>query len=90
MLNSVAKVFILEMAFLKANLAVFSNAKNRRRDPLVPLAVPTVNLLHLDVLTHQRKHHGLEKGFLICNSDCAVIGIVIPFAALQAKFGPVD
>ena len=90
MLNSVAEVFILEMAFLKANLAVFSNAKNRRRDPLVPLVVPTVNLRHLDVLTHQRKHHGLEKGFFICNSDCAVIGIVIPFAALQAKFGPVD
>jgi len=78
------------MAFLKSNLAVFSNAKNYRRDPLVPLVVPTVNLPHLDVIPHQRKHHGLEKGFLVCNSNCAVIGIVIPFAALQAKFGPVD
>jgi aspartate-semialdehyde dehydrogenase len=78
------------MAFLKAELAVFSNAKNYRRDPLVPLVVPTVNLPHLDVLKHQRKHHGLEKGFLVCNSNCAVIGIVIPFAALQDKFGPVD
>jgi aspartate-semialdehyde dehydrogenase len=78
------------MAFLKANLAVFSNAKNYRRDPLVPLVVPTVNLSHLDVLKHQRKHYGLEKGFLVCNSNCAVIGIVIPFAALQTKFGPVE
>jgi aspartate-semialdehyde dehydrogenase len=78
------------MAFLKANLAVFSNAKNYRRDPLVPLVVPTVNLPHLDVIPHQRKQHGLEKGFLVCNSNCAVIGIVIPFAALQSKFGPVD
>jgi len=78
------------MAFLKSNLAVFSNAKNYRRDPLVPLVVPTVNLPHLDVIKHQRKHYGLEKGFLVCNSNCAVIGIVIPFAALQAKFGPVD
>ena len=90
MLNGVAEIFILEMAFLKANLAVFSNAKNYRRDPLVPLVVPTVNLQHLDVLTHQRKHYGLEKGLLVCNSNCAVIGIVIPFAALQAKLGPVD
>lgn len=87
MLNSVAEVFILEMAFLKADLAVFSNAKNY---PLVPLVVPTVNLRHLDVLTHQRKHYGLGKGLLICNSNCTVIGIVIPFAALQAKFGLVD
>lgn len=80
----------LEMAFLKANLAVFSNAKNYRRDPLVPLVVPTVNLQHLDVIKHQRKHHNLEKGFLVCNSNCAVIGLVIPFAALQARFGDVD
>jgi aspartate-semialdehyde dehydrogenase len=78
------------MSFLKSNLAVFSNAKNYRRDPLVPLVVPTVNLPHLDVIKHQRKQHGLEKGFLVCNSNCAVIGIVIPFAALQDKFGPVD
>ncbi|KAG7113856.1 aspartate-semialdehyde dehydrogenase like protein [Verticillium longisporum] len=39
---------------------------------------------------HARKHHGLDKGFLVCNSNCAVIGLVIPFAALQARFGPVD
>jgi aspartate-semialdehyde dehydrogenase len=78
------------MEFLKANLAVFSNAKNYRRDPLVPLVVPTVNLPHLDLIPHQRKHHNLEKGFLVCNSNCAVIGLVIPFAALQVRFGPVD
>ncbi|KAI3546984.1 aspartate-semialdehyde dehydrogenase [Colletotrichum abscissum] len=80
----------IEMEFLKANLAVFSNAKNYRRDPLVPLVVPTVNLPHLDLIPHQRKQHNLEKGFLVCNSNCAVIGLVIPFAALQAVFGPVD
>jgi aspartate-semialdehyde dehydrogenase len=78
------------MDFLKANLAVFSNAKNYRRDPLVPLVVPTVNLPHLDLIPHQRRHHNLSKGFLVCNSNCAVIGLVIPFAALQKEFGPVD
>jgi aspartate-semialdehyde dehydrogenase len=77
------------MAFLKHNYAVFSNAKNYRQDPLVPLVVPTVNLPHMEVINHQRKHYGLEKGFLVCNSNCAVIGIVIPFAALQSKFGPI-
>ena len=34
----------IEMAFLQTNLVVFSNAKNYRQDPLVPLIVPTVNL----------------------------------------------
>ena len=79
-----------EMEFLKANLAVFSNAKNYRRDPLVPLVVPTVNLDHFEVIPYQRKHYTIDKGFLVCNSNCAVIGIVIPFAALQKKFGLVD
>lgn len=78
------------MEFLKANLAVFSNAKNYRRDPLVPLVVPTVNLKHLDLISYQRKEHNLQKGFLACNSNCAVIGLVIPFAALQARFGPIN
>ncbi|KAK1248821.1 hypothetical protein MKX08_007041 [Trichoderma sp. CBMAI-0020] len=78
-----------EMAFLKAEIPVFSNAKNYRRDPLVPLVVPTVNLPHLDLIPHQRAVHKLSKGFLVCNSNCAVIGLVIPFAALQAAFGPI-
>lgn len=82
--------WITEMEFLKAELAIFSNAKNYRRDPIVPLVVPTVNLPHFDVIPHQRKRYGLKKGFLVCNSNCAVIGIVIPFAAIQKEFGAVD
>ena len=79
-----------EMAFLQANIPVFSNAKNYRQDPLTPLIVPTVNLSHFDIISHQRKHHNLNKGLLVCNSNCAVIGLVIPFAAIQATFGPID
>lgn len=80
----------VEMDFLKADIAVFSNAKNYRRDPIVPLVVPTVNLNHLAMIPHQRKHHQLQKGFLVCNSNCAVIGLVIPFAAMQRVFGAID
>ena len=78
------------MEFLKAEIPVFSNAKNHRKDPIVPLVVPTVNLTHLELIPHQRKYFGLKRGFLVCNSNCAVIGVVIPFAALQAKFGKVE
>jgi aspartate-semialdehyde dehydrogenase len=80
----------VEMAFLKANFAVFSNAKNFRQEPLVPLVVPTVNFGHTLLIPTQRRHHNLSKGFLVCNSNCAVIGIVIPFAALQKKLGNID
>ena len=79
-----------ELEFLNANFALFSNAKNHRRSPLVPLVVPTVNLNHLSLIPHQRSSNNLSKGFLVCNSNCAVIGIVIPFAAIQAAFGAID
>lgn len=69
---------------------MFSNAKNHRQSPCIPLVVPTVNLSHFNVIHHQRKLYNLEKGFLICNSNCAVIGLVVPLAALQKEFGPVD
>ena len=80
----------IETAFLKANMRVFSNAKNYRQDPLVPLVVPTVNLSHFDVIPHQQAHYKLDKGFLVCNSNCAVIGLIIPFAAIEVAFGPID
>lgn len=78
-----------EQEFLQAEIPIFSNAKNHRRNPLVPLVVPTVNLPHLDLIPHQRTTNNLRKGFLVCNSNCAVIGLVGPFAALQAAFGPI-
>ena len=55
----------------------------------MPLVVPTVNLSHLDLIPHQRKARGFGQGFQVCNSNCAVIGLVIPFAALQARFGKI-
>ena len=80
----------VEMAFLRADFAVFSNAKNYRQAPLVPLVVPMVNFGHTQLISTQRRHHNLNKGFLVCNSNCAVIGIVVPFAALQQKLGDID
>ena len=67
----------VEMAFLKANFAVFSNAKNFRLAPLVPLIVPVVNPGHIESIPTQRRHYQLDKGLLVCNSNCAVIGLVI-------------
>lgn len=80
----------LEMEFLKADLVVFSNAKNYRRDPVVPLMVPTVNAQHLDIIPHQRKHYGLQKGFMITNANCSTTGLVVPLKALQDAFGPMS
>ena len=87
---ALADTVFAETQFLLADIPTFSNAKNHRQDAMVPLVVPTVNLSHLDLIKTQRMNHQIEKGFLVCNSNCAVIGIVIPLAAIQAQCGTID
>jgi aspartate-semialdehyde dehydrogenase len=79
-----------EEAFRKHDLAVFSNAKNYRRDPLVPLVVPLVNPSHLAVAAYQRRSLSLSKGFIVTNANCSTTALVVPLQALEAAFGPLD
>lgn len=81
-----------EGAFRTADLAVFSNAKNYRRDPLVPLVVPLVNHSHLAMIPQQRASHDppLKKGFILTNANCSTTGLVIPLRALEKSFGPIE
>ena len=79
-----------EAAFRAADLAVFSNAKNFRTDPVVPLIVPLVNTSHLSIIPHQRSLHSLKKGFIVTNANCSTTGLVVPLAALEKAFGPID
>ena len=71
---------------------MFSNAKSYRRDPNVPLVVPLVNPLHLNIIPQQRALHSppLHRGFIITNANCSTTGIVIPLAALERAFGPIE
>ncbi|KAG8852364.1 hypothetical protein FRB96_008710 [Tulasnella sp. 330] len=82
----------VELEFRAAELAVFSNAKNHRRDPAVPLIVPLVNAVHLCIIPHQRSLQipRLTRGFIVANANCSTTGLVVPLAALEKAFGPVD
>ncbi|KAF9420079.1 hypothetical protein BGZ94_009217 [Podila epigama] len=80
----------IEMAFLKADLALFSNAKNYRTHEDVPLIVPMANPAHFDLLAYQRSKHALNKGFLVTNANCSTTGLVVPLKALQNAFGPLS
>lgn len=77
----------IESAFRSADLVVFSNAKNYRRDPTVPLIVPLVNPSHLSVVRQQQSSLNLKKGFIVTNANCSTTGLVIPLAALEKAFG---
>ncbi|KAH9482181.1 putative aspartate-semialdehyde dehydrogenase [Psilocybe cubensis] len=82
----------IEEAFRAANLAVFSNAKNFRRDPHVPLIVPLVNPHHLSIIPQQQAlfSPALTSGFIVTNANCSTTGYVIPLAAMEKAFGPLE
>lgn len=86
----------IEKDFAEADLAVFSNAKNYRREATVPLVVPLVNPAHFDIIPHQRSSSSklfskpLKKGFILTNANCSTTGIVVPLKALELAFGPLD
>ncbi|KAI0310970.1 aspartate-semialdehyde dehydrogenase [Amylostereum chailletii] len=82
----------IEGAFRAADLAVFSNAKSYRRDPHVPLIVPLVNTSHLSIIQQQRALHSppLKKGFIVTNANCSTTAVVVPLAALERAFGPIE
>lgn len=82
----------IEEAFRDADLAVFSNAKNYRRDPHVPLIVPLVNPSHFSIIQQQQSLHSppLKNGFIVTNANCSTTGCVIPLSALEKAFGPIE
>ncbi|KAI0784899.1 aspartate-semialdehyde dehydrogenase [Abortiporus biennis] len=82
----------IEAAFRSAELVVFSNAKNFRRDPTVPLIVPLVNSSHFAMVPQQRALHNppLKCGFILTNANCSTTGVVVPLAALEKAFGPLE
>ncbi|KAF8324574.1 aspartate-semialdehyde dehydrogenase [Cantharellus anzutake] len=82
----------VELAFRASEFAVFSNAKNHRRDAQIPLIVPLVNPAHFAIIPHQRSVQTprLQRGFIVTNANCSTTGLVIPLAALEKKYGPLD
>jgi len=86
----------IELEFAEADIPVFTNAKNYRREPSVPLVVPLVNSSHFDIIPYQRSSANplftkeLHKGFILANANCSTTGIVVPLKALEQAFGPLD
>lgn len=76
-----------EMEFAKAGYVVSSNASAYRMEPDVPLVIPEVNPDHLEVIHHQRRQRGFEKGFIVTNANCSTIQMVLVLKPLQDRFG---
>jgi aspartate-semialdehyde dehydrogenase len=76
----------LEPRFAAAGCAVISNSSAFRMSPNVPLVVPEVNADHLAVLESQPTRH-TSGGYIVTNPNCCAIGLVLPLAPLEARFG---
>ena len=76
----------LEPRFAAAGCAVISNSSAFRMTADVPLVVPEVNADHLEMI-HQQSWRKSSGGYIVTNPNCCAIGLVLPLAPLQAKFG---
>jgi len=76
----------LEPRFAEAGCAVVSNSSALRMQNDVPLVIPEVNPDHLKLIDLQlwRKKSG---GFVVTNSNCSAMGLVLALAPLQQHFG---
>src|SRR6266568_3156898 len=76
----------IEANFAQVGMAVFSNAKNYRMEPDVPLLIPEVNADHAAALSEQRKRRGWS-GSIVTNANCSATPLVMALKPLQQAFG---
>lgn len=72
----------VERDFAGAGHYVFSNARNFRMDPLVPLLVPAVNPHHLDLVATQQRKKGWS-GAIVTNPHCRALFLAVVLEALR-------
>lgn len=77
----------IEKAFAEAGYGVLSNVSVHRYDEDIPLVTTEVNHDHLQIIRHQQANRGWEKGFIVTNSNCSAMPLVITLAPLHKAFG---
>ena len=78
----------VEVRWAQAGVPVFSNARNHRMEPDVPLMIPEVNPDHLQLIPGQRESRQFPaSGFLVTNANCSVTFLAMALAPLHRTFG---
>lgn len=62
----------LEEAYAKAELAVISNNSANRSMVDVPMIIPEINYLHLEVIEAQKKRLATKRGFIVTKPNCSI------------------
>lgn len=74
----------IEPAFRRARRVVISNARTHRWDPEVPLVIPEINAVQLELAERQKAKYG---GAIITNPNCTTIGLCLALEPLRLRFG---
>ena len=69
----------IEYLLTQAGIAVFSNASHHRAEDGIPLVIPDINHEQLSTF-------GTSKGYHACGTNCTLIPLAVPLAALR-EFG---
>ncbi|MBX6753777.1 aspartate-semialdehyde dehydrogenase [Thermorudis peleae] len=77
----------IEEALARDGKKVFTNARDHRMDPDVPLLIPEVNPDHARAIEVQRQQRGWREGFIVANPNCSTIHLVLALKPLHDAFG---
>jgi len=78
----------VELAWARAGVPVFSNARSYRLEPDVPLVIPEINPDHLNLIPRQKASRGLpDSGFIVTNANCSTTVLAMALAPLERAFG---
>jgi aspartate-semialdehyde dehydrogenase len=72
----------IETELANKGIYVFSNARSHRYSPHVPVLIPEINLDQLEAVKDQS-----TPGFIITNSNCAVVGLAMALKPIYENFG---
>lgn len=79
----------LEERYAKAECPVVSNNSAHRHTPDVPMIIPEINPMHLEIIPSQRKRLGTKHGFIAVKSNCSLQSYLPALAVVNQKY-PID
>jgi len=79
----------IEEAYAKTETPVVSNNSAHRWTPDVPMVIPEINPQHFDVIAHQKKRLGTERGFIAVKPNCSIQSYV-PALNAWKEFEPYE
>lgn len=78
----------IELSWAASGVPVFSNARNHRMAPDVPLLIPEVNADHMELVRRQSATREFSpRGFIVTNPNCSTTFLAMALAPLERAFG---